>query len=54
MYGLHRNVQIMVSIEYDLVYFLKSCGTEHRVVTPYLYMYIVVRGAFVHTYLLSP
>jgi len=45
----------MVSTEYDLVYFLKSYSTEHRVVTPYLYTYeyVVVPGAFVRTYLLS-
>jgi hypothetical protein len=43
----------MVSTEYDLVYFLKSYNTEHRVVMPYLYTYIVVHGAFVRKNLLS-
>lgn len=43
----------MVSIEYDLVYFLKSYSTEHGGLNPYLYMYIVVHGAFAHTCLLS-
>lgn len=53
MYSLHFNIQVMVSIEYDLVHFLKSYSTEHGVVKPYLYLHIVVHGAFAHTYLFS-
>jgi len=53
MYSLHVNMHVMVSTEYHLVHFLKSYSTEHGVVKPYLYMYSVVHGAFVHTYLLS-